>query len=243
MRDTSPAGTEGGRQRRWGARNWPEETLLGMLDPAAREQLSAAGEDRRYRAGQVLMREGERGDFVLVLLGGVVKAIGAAFEGRDVLLAVRMSGDLVGEFAAMDRRPRSATVTACGPVSALWIPVSRFRNCLRQEPRIATAVTASITGKLRAANSYRVDFAGCDAATRMTRALYQLAMTYGQRHGEDAVLRLPVTQSELSTLCGVADQTGHRVLRELRSAGVITTGYRAIWVGDLDRLRRTVFGE
>jgi CRP/FNR family transcriptional regulator, cyclic AMP receptor protein len=243
MRYQGPAGTEGGRRRHWGARTWPEASLLGTLDPVAREQLLAGGEYRRYPARQILMREGERGDFVLLLLDGVVKIIGAAFEGRDVLLAVRMGGDLVGEFAGVDGQPRSAAVTTCGPVSALWVPVGKFRDCLRRESHIAAAVTASITGKLRAANSYRVDLAGCDAATRMARALYYLAMTYGQRAGENAALRLPVTQPELATLCGVADPTGHRVLRELRTAGLISTGYRAIWVGDPDRLRRAAFGE
>lgn len=237
MADVSSARAEGR-----GRRSWPEASLLGTLDLADRGQLLAVGAGRRYVAGEVLMREGERGDFVLLLLDGVVKAIGAAFEGRDVLLAVRMGGDLVGEFAGVDGQPRSATVTACGPVSALRIPAAEFRDCLRREPRIAAAVTASITGKLRIANSYRVDFAGCDAATRMTRALYHLAMTYGQRPGPDEALRLPVTQPELATLCGVADQTGHRVLRELRVAGLISTGYRTIRVQDLDRLRHAAFG-
>jgi CRP-like cAMP-binding protein len=243
MQDANSAGAEGDGPLRWRAHTWPEASLLGTLDLSARERLLASGDDRRYRARQVLMREGERGDFVLVLLDGMVKAIGAAFEGRDVLLAIRTGGDLVGELASIDGRPRSATVIACGPVSALRIPAGKFRESMQREPRIAAAVTTSITDKLRASNSYRVDFAGCDATTKMTRALYHLAMTYGQRPGKDAALRLPVTQPELATMCGVADQTGHRVLRELHAAGVISTGYRAIWVGDLDRLRRTAFGE
>ncbi|MDX3850432.1 cyclic nucleotide-binding domain-containing protein [Streptomyces sp. AK02-01A] len=52
------------------------------------------------------------------MLDGVVKATGRTEDGRDALLAVRMDGDLVGELASMDARPRSATVTTCGPVTA-----------------------------------------------------------------------------------------------------------------------------
>ncbi|MEK8170702.1 cyclic nucleotide-binding domain-containing protein [Streptomyces sp. M19] len=64
------------------------------------------------------MREAEESTFVLILLDGVVKATGRTHDNRDALLAVRMGGDLVGEFAAVDGRPRSATVTTCGPVVA-----------------------------------------------------------------------------------------------------------------------------
>ena len=230
------------------SRAWPEDSLLGALDPAGRDRLLATGEDRRYQARQVLMREGEYGDCVLVLVDGLVKAVGAAYEGRDVLLAIRMGGDLVGELAGMDGKPRSATVIACGPVTARRIAAGAFRDFLRREPHIAAAVATSLTGKLRAANSYRVDFAGCDAKTRMTRALYHLAMTYGRpsRDGhpaEGTALRLPVTQPELATLCGISDTTGHRALSELSAAGLISTGYGAIMVADVARLRPAAFGD
>jgi CRP-like cAMP-binding protein len=187
------------------------------------------------------MRESERSDFVVILLDGVVKATGRTRDGRDALLAVRMGGDLVGEFAGVDEQQRSATVTTCGPVAARVSTRADFLDCMRRDPRISCAVSESIVAKLRVANSYRVDFTGCDAATRLARGLHQIAMTYGERVGDGAVIRWPITQPELATLVGAAEPTVHKALRSLRQSGVISTGYRTITIENLALLTNIAF--
>ncbi|MBH5333389.1 Crp/Fnr family transcriptional regulator [Streptomyces pactum] len=224
-------------------RVWPPSSLLGGLAPAERDQLLALGARMPYEADRVLIRESDRTDHVLVLLDGVVKVTGRTHDGRDALLAVRMGGDLVGELAAVDGGPRSATVTTCGPVTARTVTRADFLGCLRREPRIAHAVNASVVTKLRAANTHRVDFTGCGAATRLARVLHHIAMTYGERTGDGAVIRWPITQPELATLSGAAEPTVHKALRGLREAGVVATGYRTIAVVDLARLSRIAFDQ
>ncbi|MEV1010402.1 Crp/Fnr family transcriptional regulator [Streptomyces sp. NPDC049881] len=222
--------------------SWPPSSLLGSLAGPARERLLALGARTRYEAGRVLMREGERTTFVLVLLQGVVKATGLTPDGRDALLAVRMGGDLVGELAAADGGPRSATVTTCGPVVARVVSQEEFLGCTRRDPGIAQAVNASVVSKLRVANARRVDFTGCDAATRLARVLHQIVLTHGERSGAGAVIRWPLTQPELATLSGTAEPTVQKVLRRLRESGVISTGYRTVRVEDLARLTAIAFG-
>ncbi|MCX4693664.1 Crp/Fnr family transcriptional regulator [Streptomyces sp. NBC_01408] len=223
--------------------DWPPASLLGGLPKDARDQLLALGTRVRYEAGRVLMRESEWTSFVLILLDGVVKATGRIQDGRDALLAVRMGGDLVGELAAVDGRPRSATVTTCGTVLVRTVPRALFLDCLRRHPGIALAVNTSIVTKLRVANARRIDLAGCDAATRLARVLHQIAMTYGERVGEGAVIHWPITQPELATLSGTAEPTVHKALRRLREAGVVSTGYRSIRVDDLALLSSIAFAE
>ncbi|SOD62568.1 cAMP-binding domain of CRP or a regulatory subunit of cAMP-dependent protein kinases [Streptomyces zhaozhouensis] len=222
--------------------DWPPSSLVGGLGPRARARLLALGVGRRYAADRVLMGEGEETTFVLVLLGGVVKATGRTQDGREALLAVRRGGDLVGEFAAVDGGPRSATVTTCGPVAARLVRRGDFLRCLRDDPEIGQAVDRAIVAKLRVANAFRVDFTGCDAATRLARVLHQIAMVYGERAGDAVVIRWPLTQPELATLSGAAEPTVHKALRSLREAGVVSTGYRTVRVERLGRLREIAFG-
>ncbi|RKN11449.1 Crp/Fnr family transcriptional regulator [Streptomyces radicis] len=220
---------------------WPGASLLGGLGPRAREHLLQLGARARYPADRVLMREAEHSTFVLLLLDGVVKVTGRTHDHRDALLAVRMGGDLVGELAAVDGRPRSATVTTCGPVVARMATRGAFLDCVRRHPEVAQAVDESIVAKLRAATAHRVDFTGCDAATRLARVLHQIAMTYGERVGQGAVIRWPITQPELATLSGAAEPTVHKALRRLRETGVVSTGYRSVRIEDLAHLSRIAF--
>lgn len=233
-------GPPGGPRRR-DPRSWPESSLLGGLAPPAREILLSAGGQVHYEPGRVLMREADKTAFVLVLLHGMVKATSASRDGHDVLLAVRMGGDLIGEFSAVDGQPRSATVTACGPVVARMLNRYEFLDCMGRDPRIAQAVTASVVSQLRTANSYRVDFTGCDAATRVARVLCQFAKAYGRRVEDSTLIDWPITQLELASLCGAAEPTVHKALRALRKSGVISTGYRSITIQNLPELRRTAF--
>lgn len=240
MADGDPGRGAGGRRPRenWA---WPTSSLLGGLAPAARERLLALGAQVRYPADRVLMRESERTTFVLILLDGVVKATGRTHDGRDALLAVRMGGDLVGEFAGVDGRPRSATVTTCGPVAARSVTRGDFLDCTQRDPRIAHAVNASIVTKLRVANSrmhrlHRVrrrDPAGAGAAPD------RVDVRGTGRRG--AVIRWPITQPELATLSGAAEPTVHKALRRLRETGVVSTGYRTIRVEDLALLSSIAF--
>lgn len=232
-------GAAGGRPRL--TRVWQPSSLLGCLSPGDRDRLLSLGTLARYPADRVLMRESEATTFVLLLLDGVVKATGRTHDDREALLAVRMGGELVGELAAVDGHPRSATVTTCGPVIARVVTRADFLDCLRRNPPLAQAVNESVVAKLRVANAYRVDFTGCDAATRLARVLYQIAMTYGEQDGDGAVIRWPITQPELATLSGAAEPTVHKALRGLRSTGVVTTGYRTIRVESLAELSGIAF--
>ncbi|WP_197319963.1 Crp/Fnr family transcriptional regulator [Saccharomonospora sp. NB11] len=222
-------------------RTWPPTSLLGGLSQAKRHALLAAGTRVRYPAGKVLIREGEDSTFALFLLDGVVKVLGATGNGRDTLLAIRLGGDLIGELAALDSRPRSATVVTCGPVTAQLFSCAEFLGCLRDDPDLAHAVNRAVVGKLRMANERRISLTGCGVDTRVARVLWQVALSYGERNGRGAVIPLPLTQPELASLCDAAESTVHKSLRRLRESGVIATGYRSVTVTDLAALRDAAF--
>ncbi|KAB2972767.1 Crp/Fnr family transcriptional regulator [Streptomyces sp. SS1-1] len=222
--------------RRPGDGDWPATSPVGRLGPADRAHLLGLGVPVTHPADRVLMREAERTDHVLILLDGLVKVTGHADDDRAALLAVRMRGDLLGELAALDGGPRSATVTTCGPVRTRTVSRADFLRCMRERPAIAHAVNQSVVAKLRAANTHRVNFVGCDAATRLARVLHHLAVTYGERDGDSVVLRFPLTQPELATLAGASEPSAQKALRRLRHDGVLSTGYRSIRVDSFARL-------
>jgi len=240
MGQRAHAGSRG--QRGWGAWQWPPSSLLGSLRSTSRDRLLELGTTRQYPPGQVLIREGDTTKFVVVLLDGVVKATGLTLAGKEALLAIRVGGDIVGEFAALDDGPRSSTVTTCGTVVGRVIRQADFLAALRRDNLLAEAVNRAVVAKVRAANTWRVEFAGYDAPTRLARVLRELAVRYGERSGNRVVIAWPLTQPELASLAAVAEPTAQKTLRALRERGVIATGYRSLTILDLDELNRIVDG-
>ena len=104
--------------------------LLNRLPAADRAELQRCGTRRRYRAGAPLFHEGDPSDWVAVVLGGRVKVSAVAGDGKEVVLAVCSSGDVLGELSAIDGLCRSATATAVDTVEALVVPVDGFRRFL-----------------------------------------------------------------------------------------------------------------
>jgi CRP-like cAMP-binding protein len=116
--------------------------LLDRLPAADRAELERRGTRRRYRAGAPLFHEGDPPDWVAVVLGGRVEVSAVTGDGKEVVLAVCSSGDVLGEVSAIDGLSRSATATAVDTVEALVVPVDGFRGVPRGQPNSVAASAA-----------------------------------------------------------------------------------------------------
>jgi Cyclic nucleotide-binding domain len=109
------------------------------LDPTEREALRSVASSRTFAAGARLMREGERADHVIVILGGRTR-ICVHENGRERILAERGLGQLVGERGALQVSVRSATVIALEMVLALVVQTNDFAAFISSHPRVLTFV-------------------------------------------------------------------------------------------------------
>ncbi|MGX1884788.1 Crp/Fnr family transcriptional regulator [Streptomyces sp. NPDC055287] len=214
------------------ADRWPHGTFLAELAGSsdAAKTLLSLGTPRSYGAGETLLAEGLHETFVLLLLGGVTKVTEVTENGDTALLAVRIGGDLVGEFAAFDNRPRSATVTAAGRVTARRIGQQDFLGCLDRHPTAALAVSRMLVRKNRWSVRRRGDFSGCPVATRVARVLVDLVEDYGQPLRGHVLIGPRLTQAEIAGLVGAKERRVHDVLGALAEQGVIEVGYSRVTV-------------
>jgi CRP-like cAMP-binding protein len=208
------------------------------LPEPARADLLGLGIEKDFPADWTILRQGgDAGEaaYAYLLLAGSVKVLGNE-GGREPLLGIRIGGDLVGEMAVLSGKARSATVSTCAPTSAQRIPGRELRAFLRSCPEVAVEVACMISERLRWANERRVDFAACDATTRVSRVLLTLAETYGRDTGDGRDLGAPLSREEIASLAGVRLATMEKALRKLAQAGLVRLGYRSIVVIDLGGL-------
>ncbi|MEV5689702.1 Crp/Fnr family transcriptional regulator [Micromonospora globbae] len=211
-------------------------SFLERLPHAARRELLALGVTRTVSAGRRLLTERARDTHVEVIRQGFVKVTTAA-DGTERLLAIRLPGDLVGEFAAITGQGRSATVTACGDVVSTAIRQVDFLDFISRHSAIAAQVAATVGERLRWANERRADFAAHPVRVRLARMLAEIAVNCGRREGDELVIEVELSHTELATLIGAATDTTQRALRTLRADHLIRTGYRRIVVLDLAGLQ------
>jgi CRP-like cAMP-binding protein len=218
---------------------WPPSTLLGRLDEPARQQLLQLGVRRSAGACRVILREGVLESHVIVLDDALTKVTVSMADGRQALLAIRVSGDIVGEMSALNGTPRSATVTTCRASTIRIIHRKEFRAFLRSHPDAAMEIAGIVADRLRWANQRRVDFASYPVKVRLAKVLWEIAVAYGRREREGIIVDIQLTQAELATLCGAAEISLQKSLRDLREADIIGTGYRQVIVRDAEALRHS----
>jgi CRP-like cAMP-binding protein len=201
------------------------------------DDLISRGVKRNFRRGSFLMTEGEASDHVILLLTGRAKISSYTADGKEVVLAVRGPGDLLGEFSAIDGQSRSATVSALEPIEALIVPSERFTAFLAEHGRLAILLLQTMTRKLRDADRKRVEFGAYDTPGRVARRLLELVDRYGESDGDNVRISLSLTQDELAGWTGSSREAVSKALREFRDRGWVTTGRRSIIVLDVDALR------
>lgn len=95
-------------------------------------------------AGEVLVKEGELGQEMFVLMDGTVDI---TVKGRPIDRLE--SGTIFGEMAMVDDRPRSATVTTATGCCVLVVDRTRFRELVQLHPSLATRVMSIMSHRLR----------------------------------------------------------------------------------------------
>jgi CRP/FNR family transcriptional regulator, cyclic AMP receptor protein len=209
-----------------------------QLRPDEVTALESIGRRRDHRRGTVLFREADRSDWVVVLRSGRVKVSVDTTSGNEVVLAIRGPGSLLGELSAIDREPRSATVTALEPVSTLAIPPGDFEAYLQRHGRVAFLLMRTIVSKLRDADRKRMEFGAYDTAGRVAARLVELAERFGQPSDEGTRIALPFSQDELAGWIGSSREAVSKALGALRNANLVRTGRMSVVIRDMEALRR-----
>jgi CRP-like cAMP-binding protein len=212
-------------------------TFLERLTPSERDDLESYGRTRTLRKGAVLFHEGDDAHDVVVLLSGQVKVARGAVNGRDVILRVFDTGEVLGELSAVDGAPRSATAIALTGVDALIVPMSAFNAFLERQPRVANELLRTVVERLRDSSQRQLEFGTADALTRLCRCLVDMADRYGVDDTTGRSVRLPLAQHELAALAGLSREAVVKGLQSLRALGWIHATGRSINLIDEESLR------
>jgi CRP-like cAMP-binding protein len=127
-------------------------------------------ERRTYRAGEAIVVEGgETTDAYLVEAGQVVVSRG------DKRLRTLGPGDIFGEMALVDDKPRSATVTAVTDVVVGVIDRDEFEVMWRTDPEALIPVVRVLCDRVRALNALVDELSHESPRSRETVAAHQVA--------------------------------------------------------------------
>ncbi|MGW3334403.1 Crp/Fnr family transcriptional regulator [Streptomyces rubiginosohelvolus] len=220
--------------------------FLARLESEDREALLHLGRELTFPARSALMHQHEPSSHVLLILHGWTKVTASAENGYEALLALRGPGDIVGESAALTGRPRSATVTALAPVRASAIERGSFRDFVAHSPTVSLKLLGLTSDRTRAADQRRLEFASMSVRERFAVLLLDLLHTHGRRTEAGIEIDVPLSKQELAGAVGASREMVQRLLKDLRTRGIVVTGRRTLVIvrpGTLRRIAGTTIPE
>ncbi len=217
---------------------FPFEQVARLLCTEELVVLESIGQTLHRPAGHIFISEGEETDFALLIQKGHVKVV-VGKPPRTV--AIRRSGEIVGEMAAIRRKPRSASVIALDDVQVLRLPADEWLKFLYNHPRAMHAQLLAVDERLEQATRKIAD-SDLAVEQRLAKALIELVESgVGEPNEGNVVLRF--SQQDLATLTGSSLDSVKKIVRAFRNSRIIGTGRQTTIVLDLAFLRKIADGK
>jgi CRP-like cAMP-binding protein len=209
-------------------------TAASTLDAEFRSEFERAGRSRRFDSGEMILHTGDVSRSVHLIRKGAAKIVRWTHDGNEVVIDERRSGQLLGEFGAIDALPRSASAVALGRVETVELSSEAFLALLDRHPRAALPLLREMSRLLRTASETRVALRSGDVVGRIAARLTELA----ESAGSVPPISVQVRHEDLAAWASVNRETATRALGRLRDEGLIQTGRGRVEVIDPAGLAR-----
>jgi CRP-like cAMP-binding protein len=158
---------------------------------------------------------------MLAVLRGRVRVSAVSADGREITLNTISPGEVVGEIALLDGKPRSADATAIEETTALVVERRQFLPFLRQNEDLYLRLLAVLCDRLRRTSLALEGIALFDLPARLARLLLKLAEDYGRPVNGGTRIDMKLSQRDLSTLVASSRESVNKQLRVWRDEGVV----------------------
>lgn len=125
--------------------------IFAKIEPARLKLLAFTGERMNFAEGQELCHQGEPGDAMYVILGGVADVLIDTPNGQIRVAELKKNG-FVGEIAILCDVPRTATVKAREPLATLKISKDMFYRLVAEFPQMAIEMMRELAHRVEDTN-------------------------------------------------------------------------------------------
>lgn len=182
----------------------------------------------RYKAEELIFRQGDAGEWVYWIREGMVKVTRTTLAGKDFVTAVFGSGEMFGLDNLYFVRPLPFSARAVTETEALAFKKESLTGFLTGHPGLAMLMIELLSDRLVQAQLKATELACEKVEQRFTSTLARLMDRLGNV--------IPFSQRELAEMTGTTTETVIRRMRCLREEDIVATGRRKIIIKDPDRL-------
>ena len=131
-------------------------SLFRSLNRTELQALRLITQERHLPAGHEIFREGDPGDGLYFVKSGLVEIFSGVNAGARRVFSSFGPGEIFGEMAVIEHRPRSATAAAVQDTVVYFIPRGEMLSLIERSPALAFALLQEISRRLREFNQLHI---------------------------------------------------------------------------------------
>lgn len=172
---------------------------------------------RYYRRGEILFRQGEVSDTLYLIKEGSFKLVRVSEEGKEVILQMSGTGDVLGEAALFREGIHPATAVAMDNARVCALSRERLETVIRANPDLALKVIFSLGNSLYNAWEQTSELRTGSTREKVLNLLIHLASNHGEQCPDGKKITLCFTQQEIADYIGASRVMVAQVLKELQA--------------------------
>lgn len=215
------------------------ETFRRILPKPLAEHIEPHMRIASFKSGQILIGHQDFTTDVFVVLEGTLRVELHSMNGREIILADIGAGDLVGEFAALDGQPRSASVEATSKCTLARIPGALFKSAVLGNHESAEWITTRLVGQIRQLTERVFELNALAVRNRLHCELLRLSLDAGIEDNSAVISGAP-THVQLANKIGTHREAVTRELQYLQKQGITRQEGRTLTIADAAKLAEIV---
>jgi CRP/FNR family cyclic AMP-dependent transcriptional regulator len=189
------------------------ESVNGLMDPS---------KGIRYPPRVEVLQQGRLGTCVFFILSGMMKLVHLDQKGREVILALRGPGWIIGASALILNEPNDATAATVTSCQLVRLNAEEFAKLVKTDLRFSEYLHLLNARDIKDHITHLVDMVCLSALDRLRKFLSEVVNDFGllptSTPGDKIV---PLKQWEIAELLGITPEHLSRLLKVLESKGVI----------------------
>ncbi|QFZ53691.1 response regulator [Oceanihabitans sp. IOP_32] len=191
------------------------------------------GDEFHFKDNDIIYREGDRANFIYLILSGAVKCYQINELGKELTTALYKEDDLFGYNSLINNIPHKETATAIGNTQLMGISIADFEAILNKNHKVVIELAELLARKLTTVKGELLQMAYNSVYQRTAATILKFAEKIN-RKPEDAI---SISRNDLASVAGIAPETLIRTLTLLKKEGIISTEGRNIKVTNMEKLK------
>lgn len=218
-----------------------EFKIFSGLNHETVDRLTQNFSRKKYKKGEVLLKQGTKTDDIFLLVEGRVGVQAESKEGQKTTFIFHEAPYMVGHVEIWKDRPSLANVVAMEACSVFLLTKKDYLKLLQSNHQFAINMVKMLSNLIYyTARDQHVRMFG-QVDHLIANTLCSFARLYGEEREDGILIRREISKSELASILGIARRTVIRALQDLEKEGLIQMSGKEVVLPDIISLQRKAF--